>query len=497
MLPKPSLRCMFIVVICLFAARASTSQTRGVESGNRYNTLIIRNVVIIDGKGTPPRGPMDVVLNHNKIASITSPKSPDNYKSEAHVLDGTGMYVLPGFINNHVHTHDERAGVPMPLDYCYKLWLACGITTVRDVGSNEEKIVVEREKSKQGQIAAPRIFIYMREHPIGETPEEAREQIRAIKERGGDGVKLSGLRDRDVFEAAMDEANKLGLRVAHDHKVNESDAWDDIAFGTTSIEHWYGIPDAALHGSQNFPYWYSYNNEYDRFGYAGHLWREADPDKLNKVLQGMVDNNVAWVPTFVIYEANRDLLRAMNQPWYKDYLHPVLADYFEPNPRNHGSYAWNWTTEDEVFWKENYKLWMKAVRDFGEKGGVVGMGDDAGFIYQMYGFAYIREFELHQEAGFHPIDVIMHATGNNAKILGMEDQLGRVRKDYLADLVVIDKNPLENFKYLYPTGTLALEDGKMVKVGGVKWTIKDGIVYHAPTMLEDVKKMVEAARKTR
>jgi imidazolonepropionase-like amidohydrolase len=140
---------------------------------------------------------------------------------------------------------------------------------------------------------------------------------------------------------------------------------------------------------------------------------------------------------------------------------------------------------------------MKAVREFAKKGGVVGMGDDAGFIYEIYGIAFIREFELHQEAGFHPIDVIMHATGNNAKILGMEDQIGRVRKNYLADLIVIDKNPLKNFKYLYPTGTLALEDGKMVNVGGVKWTIKDGIVYHAPTMFEDVKKMVAEAKKAR
>ncbi len=494
---RQSLRVVLIVLIFIFTSRALLSQTRGVENGNRYDKLVIRNAVIIDGKGTPPRGPSDIILLDNKIASIGGPKSADEYKNEAHVIDGTGMYVLPGFINNHVHTHDERAGVPMPLEYCYKLWLACGITTVRDVGCNEEKIVLEREKSKEGKIAAPRIFIYMREHPIGETPEEAREQIRLIKERGGDGVKLSGLRDRDVFHAAVEEATKLGLRVAHDHKVNESDAWDDIAAGTTSIEHWYGIPDAALHGTQNFPYWYSYNNEYDRFGWAGHLWRETDPEKLDKVLQAMVDANVAWVPTFVIYEANRDLVRAMNQPWFKDYLHPVLEDYFTPNPKNHGSYAWNWTTEDEIFWRENYKLWMKAVREFAKKGGVVGMGDDAGFIYEMYGIAFIREFELHQEAGFHPVDIIMNATGNNAKILGMEDQLGRVRKNYLADLIVIDKNPLQNFKYLYPTGTLALEDGKMVNVGGVKWTIKDGIVYHAPTMFEDVKKMVAEARKAR
>jgi imidazolonepropionase-like amidohydrolase len=89
----------------------------------------------------------------------------------------------------------------------------------------------------------------------------------------------------------------------------------------------------------------------------------------------------------------------------------------------------------------------------------------------------------------------MHATSNNAKILGKEKELGRIRQGYLADLILVDENPLENFKFLYPTGFIGLKEGKLVQRGGVKWTIKDGIVYHALTMLEDVKRMVEEARK--
>ena len=82
------------------------------------------------------------------------------------------------------------------------------------------------------------------------------------------------------MEAAEDEAHKLGLRIAHHVGVEETNAWDDIKFGTTSIEHWYGIPDAALDdGVQHFPADYNYNNETDRFRYAGHLWREAESRK--------------------------------------------------------------------------------------------------------------------------------------------------------------------------------------------------------------------------
>jgi adenine deaminase len=174
----------------------------------------------------------------------------------------------------------------------------------------------------------------------------------------------------------------------------------------------------------------------------------------------------------------------------------VLENYFKPDPSNHGSYHWDWTTTDEVFWRENYKIWMKAVRDFADMGGVVGAGEDAGYIYMLYGFSLIRELELHQEAGFHPIDVIMNATGNNARILGKDKDLGRVRNGYLADLILVEGNPLKNLKYLYPTGVMELQKGELSHRGGVQWTIKDGFVYHAPTLLEDVKKLVSRAKNS-
>jgi imidazolonepropionase-like amidohydrolase len=471
------------------------AETQGVEHGQRYERLIIHNVMVVDGNGTPASGPVDIVLDGNTIQGLRRVRrGSDPYRSEAHVLDGTGMYALPGLINLHAHVHDSRGSTPIPFDYLYKLWLACGITTVRDVGSNTMKTLKERQKSQEGRIIAPRIFLYFRAG--GRTPDEARRSVQNIHKAGGDGVKIFGM-DRDIMQAALEEAHKLGMRVAHHVGVEETDAWDDAAFGVTSIEHWYGVPDAALLGSQNFPHWYNYNDESDRFRYAGRLWREADSAKLKKVLTNMVEKGVSWCPTFVIYEANRDLLRAQNQPWFLDYLHPVLEEYFQPDPANHGSYHWNWTTTDEVFWRENYQIWMKAVKDFALMGGVVGCGEDAGYIYMLYGFSLIRELELHHEAGFHPIDVIQHATGNNARILGKEEQLGRLRGGFLADLILVEGNPLKNLKYLYPTGVRELEKGELVSTGGIQWTIKDGFVYDAPALLLDVKNMVKEARRNR
>ena len=86
----------------------------------------------------------------------------------------------------------------------------------------------------------------------------------------------------------------------------------------------------------------------------------------------MVAANVAWDPTLDIYEASRDLQRAQTQPWFAEYLHPTLEEYFRPNPANHGSYFIGWSSTDEAFWKENYRIWMAALREFERRGGMIG-----------------------------------------------------------------------------------------------------------------------------
>jgi len=482
---------------------AGFAAAQAPQNGHRVRRLLIHNATVIDGNGTPASGPKDIVIENNLITQVTQldpvalGRGGRGQAQADAVIDATGKYVLPGLINNHAHLQEERGGKPQPIEYELNIWLACGITAIRDVGSPTPRALELRKMSAEGEIAAPRIFVYPMFEQVRNqvrNADEARARVRSLKQMGADGIKILGI-DRDIMQAMEDEAHKLGLRIAHHAGVEETNAWDDIRFGTTSIEHWYGIPDAAIEdGVQHFPSSYNYNNETDRFRYAGHLFREADPERLTKVLAAMVNAHVAWDPTMDIYEASRDLQRAQTQPWFAEYLHPTLEEYFRPNPTNHGSYFIGWTSTDEAFWKENYRLWMAALREFDRLGGLIGMGDDAGFIYQMYGFGLIRGMELHQEAGFDPIRIIQQATGNNARILGQEDKLGRVRAGFAADLIVVNGNPLENLKVLYPTGVDEIRDGKTVHTGGVEWTIKDGIPYHAPQLMQKVKQMVADAR---
>jgi hypothetical protein len=267
------------------------------------------------------------------------------------------------------------------------------------------------------------------------------------------------------------------------------------------MEHWYGLPEALFTDRtiQDYPPAYNYNDEQDRFRHAGRLWSQAAPpgsERWNEVISTLVARDFTLVPTFSIYEASRDLMRAMRAEWHEEFTWPALMKWFEPSRDAHGSYWFGWTTRDEIEWKRNYALWMRFINDYKNRGGRVAAGSDAGFIYKLFGFDYVRELELLQEAGFHPLEVIRAATLDGAELLGLEAQVGSVEPGKKADLLLVEANPLENLKVLYGTGAVRLNDatGSMDRVGGVRWTIKDGIVFDAKQLLADVRGMVGAQK---
>lgn len=331
----------------------------------------------------------------------------------------------------------------------------------------------------------------------------AREWVRNNAKKGADGIKLFGA-PPEIMTAALDENKKLGLRSACHHAQLNVARWNVLhsaRAGLTSMEHWYGLPEALFEDRtvQDYPLDYNYNNEQDRFEEAGKLWQQAAKpysEHWNKVMDELISLDFTLDPTFNIYEASRDLQRARRAEWHEDYTLPSLWDFYQPSKISHGSYWHYWGTEQEVAWKENYKLWMTFINEYKNRGGRVTTGSDSGFIFQLYGFAYIREMELLREAGFHPLEIIRSATLNGAEALGMDDQIGTVTVGKLADFVVVSENPLENLKVLYGTGAIKLtEDNEVVRVGGVKYTIKDGIIYDAKALLREVKQMVDAEKK--
>lgn len=486
------------------------------EGEGPYSQLILRNVTVINGTGAPAVGPADIVIEDNRIVQVMSVGAPGGVKQDpkrprlaagGREIDLRGHYAMPGLVDMHGHIGGEDQGVPA--EYVYKLWMGHGITTIREPGCGNgiEWCASEERRSASNEITAPRIFPYAffrPDQPLTR-PEEARRWVRDMKAKGAVGMKCFGYRP-DVLEAAFDELKKQGMRSACHHAqldVSRVNVLTTARWGLTTMEHWYGLPEALFDDRtvQDYPPAYNYNNEQDRFGQAGRLWKQAahkGSDKYEAVIKELLALDFTLDPTFTIYLASRDLMRARRADWHEEYTLPALWDFYTPNRDNHGSFFFDWGTEEEIAWRDNYRLWMAFVNDYKNRGGRVTVGSDSGFIYQLYGFGTIQELELLREAGFHPLEVIRSATLSGAQALGAADRIGSVEPGKLADLAILDENPLANFKVLYGTGHIRLgEDGKARRVGGVKYTIKDGIIYDAKKLLADVRTMVADKKRER
>ncbi|MDH5476137.1 MAG: amidohydrolase family protein [Cyclobacteriaceae bacterium] len=510
---------LLLVLLVLFVspsfAQVKKSPDR-TEGEGPWKQLIIRGVTLINGNGAPPTGPVDIVVENNIIKNVKTvgypgveidPSRRPQLKEGGKELDANGMYLLPGFIDMHGHIGGESQGAGA--EYVFKLWMAHGITTIREPGSGNgiDWVLEHKKKSENNMITAPRIYAYTSfgqgsKVPIS-TPEMARTWVQENAKKGSDGIKFFGA-EPNVMKAALEENNKLRLGSAMHHAQMAVARWNVVhsaKAGLTSMEHWYGLPEALFEDRtvQHYPVDYNYNNEQDRFSEAGRLWQQAaKPGSAhwNKVMNELLALNFTLDPTFNIYEASRDLQRTRRLEWHETYTLPSLWEFYQPSKISHGSYWHYWGTEEEVAWKENYRLWMTFVNDYKNKGGRVTTGSDSGFIFQLYGFAYIRELELLREAGFYPLEIIRSATLSGAEALGVDHQLGSVEVGKLADFVIVEENPLKNLKVLYGTGAIKLtENNEVVRVGGVKYTIKDGIIYDAKKMLEDVKIMVDKAKE--
>jgi len=490
------------------------------EGEGPYRRLVIRGAMLIDGSGAPPRGPVDIVIAGNRIESIAGAGTPGLPMAQDRPprgadreIDGAGMYVLPGFVDNHGHNGDPDKAPNA--SYGYRLWLAHGVTTVRGVGlygGDDNMSLSDRARSAANSIVAPRLFAYI---VLGDTwsggavrtPEQARAFVRWAAAQGYDGIKFFN-DPPAITQAAIEEARRLRLgTVAHlgQGGVAEVNADRAGAMGLGTVTHFYGHFEALLR-DRLLP---AYPNDYNMFD---EQWRFAQVARLadqivapggpewRAYLERQLERGVTFNPTFNIYSAGRDVMRARNADWHARYTLPSLQRFFAPSRTNHGSYFWDWTTADEVAWRRFYQPFMRLVNDYKNMGGRVTVGSDPGYIYQIWGFSYIAELEMLQEAGFAPLEVIQAATINGAREIyaarGTEPPFGLVRPGMLADLVIVPGNPLDNLKLLYGTGHMRLnaETQQVERVGGVRWTIKDGIVYDARALLASVERMVAEAR---
>lgn len=481
-----------------------------------YRQLVIGGAMVVPGHGGPPNGPWDIVIRGNRIAEMT-PTKAGTAPAGDRVIDATGMFVMPGIIDMHCHVRTA----PLPLDYVYYLKLLHGVTTIchhpdRGLAHARE----QADLSKTNRILAPRIIPlwpweqiegYTREQL--ETPDQATRIAADIAARGMRIVSLDKWSWNQELFGAICRAVKAvgGITTVHLQPQNNAvmTAVDAARLGATMIEHHYGYAEAALDRTvQDFSRDYNYSNEAMRFRAAGQVWSETSRQRLlGDVVPKLVDHGVTMLPTRVVYEASRDVLRAQSQPWHDKFTHQYLIDNSVPGA-SHAAFHWDWTSDDEAAWSRAFALWGDMIFEFNKRGGHIVYGTDDPWMWQTPGFANVRELLLSRETGVHALEALKFATHNSAVTLG-EERLGLVRPGYIADLAIVDGNPVRNLHTLYAFGAVTIAgdatldeaggaDGgasrHMRRTRGVVHTIKDGIVIDNAGMMAEVKRMVRESK---
>src|SRR5258708_13196684 len=231
---------LLIILSISFALRAQDAVKKATEvkeGDGSFTQIIIRGVTLINGTGATAIGPVDIVVRQNRIAEMKNggnpgmPINPDRrpkLESGGKELDCTGMYLMPGFIDMHGHIGGSQAPFA---EYVFKLWMAHGITSIRDpsAGNGLEWVLDQKAKSEKNLITAPRIKAYTAFGMGSTTPistaDQARAWVNENKLKGADGIKFFGAAP-DIMDAALRENKKLGLRSASHHPQMDVPSWN-------------------------------------------------------------------------------------------------------------------------------------------------------------------------------------------------------------------------------------------------------------------------------
>jgi hypothetical protein len=393
----------------------------------------------------------------------------------------------------------------------YYLKLAHGVTSLvpaPDRGLDDA--MAQARLSESNEILAPRMFPIWGwgagtdyDRAYREDPANAPEIAQAMRDLGMHVVSVGALGwSPRLLEAVCHAVEDVGGITTYHIPPNTSgmtNAVDAARAGVTMIEHHYAYAESALDRQvQDFPRDYNYNDENARFRHAGKVWVEAGTTAKDRLLGEVADSLVAYgvtiLPTRVVYEANRDIIRAQSLPWHQKYTHQALIEWNLPNPAFHGSYHYDWTSDDEYYWSYAFDLWGDLIYAFNKRGGRVAYGTDDNYIWATPGFSNIRELQLLSETGMHTLEVLKAASYNSAETLRQPD-LGLVHPGRKADLIIVDGSPLYNLRFMYSFGALTLdENGEMYRTKGIVQTIKDGIVMENERLMSEVERMVTASK---
>jgi imidazolonepropionase-like amidohydrolase len=407
-------------------------------------SLLIRNVTVVDVLHGALLAGMNVEISSHKILSLTPTSQVPQPQSQ--IVDAGGKFLMPGLWDMHVHIYFD------PKTY-FSLLLASGVTGVRDMGGPAEWLLSWRQRVERGDVIGPRMVVagpYLdgptssREFVVRiGTPDEARRAVASLAARGVDFIKIMSVVPRAAYFAAAGEANRLRIPFAG-HVPEAVTAAEASQAGQRSLEHLFGVLLGCTAGEQELRKRVRPDPVGREFpDYATILAAFSDEAEA-RLLDEFRMNGTWQTPTLKIWSvrASLDDPRLYRDPALSYVSRAMRAGW---NPKADYRLR-DMTPADIALAKRVLQRCFRIVRSMRRAGVGILAGSDAPFPFCVPGFSLHDELELLVEASLSPTEALQSATIRPAEFLGRDGSLGTVEQGKVADLVLLDGNPLEDIR---------------------------------------------------
>ena len=468
---RAALACLLSAVAAApAAAQSADTLPTAIQEVARVTAPVVAltHVEVVDGTGAAPAADQTIVIQDGRIAAV-GPAAEVGVPDGAEVLDLTDHTVIPGFVGMHDHTFYTTAGRRAQLTYSApRLYLGGGVTTIRTTGSYQPYSELSLKRAiDAGETPGPRIHVtgpYLT-GGSGVTsmtqlsgPEDARRVVAYWADEGVTWFKAYTQITSEDLAAVIEEAHARGLKVTgHLCSVSFREA---VALGIDNLEHGFFtntdyVPDKPADVCPT--------------GFRSSLLEvDLEGPEVQATFHDMIENGVAMTSTLAIYE-----LLVPGRPPLEDRVLEAMApeareDYLKTREEIEANAA-------ESQWPELFPRAQAFEKAFVEAGGLLAAGvDPTGIGGALPGFGDQRNYELLIEAGFTPVEAIEIMTLNGAKVLGEDDQYGSIEAGKLAELVVIEGDPIAN----------------PAEIRNVRIVFKDGLGYDSAKLIESVEGLV-------
>lgn len=429
-------------------------------------SLLIRGGTLIDGTGRAAIQDAQILIRDGMIAEVRAGGALER-SAGVDVVEARGKFIIPGLIDSHIHYRDSNA----------ELFLAHGVTTVYDLGNPYQWQAAIKKGFNSGRMFGPRYFfcgemglpgndaeqqptVERRSLNIIRKPEDAAAIVKRLKDSGVDCIKLDENFSGELFSAIAQAAHASGLKVIS-HSLN---AADSIRWGIDGVEHMVGIAVATAASPRAKEAVGRLRLE------AGHknssLYQWMEPPEFDRLIQDLVSRHVFINPTLAFeWKALSERIQQHEQEDLRLFNTPELS-YFLVDDRLMilGQYHWadNRSPEEIRQFKDGYRKVQQFLAKFVQAGGKIYAGTDSSAATTP-GLSLHHEMELLVDAGLSPMHAIQATTKNGAEILGLDSRLGTIEKGKIADLILLDANPLEsiaNTKKIFRV----IKDGRIVDI---------------------------------